>query len=133
AIFWHIDRYTAQTEVKVNFIHSGMDGRYAPEIETAIYRIVQEALTNVARHSRVNTVTVLLWSDADTINVHIEDRGVGFNPESIFSAGRSNGLAGMRERALLLGGKLTIESSPGAGVCVTAELPLCHKSVVGSR
>ncbi|MBO0719982.1 MAG: PAS domain S-box protein [Blastocatellia bacterium] len=124
AIFWHIDRYSAQTGVRVNFKHSGRDGRYAAEIETAIYRIVQEALTNVARHSKVDNVTVLLWSDTDTVNVQIEDRGVGFNKESIFSAGRSNGLAGMRERALLLGGKLTIESSPGAGVCVTAELPL---------
>jgi PAS domain S-box-containing protein len=123
-IFWHIDRYTSQTQVKVNFIHSGIDGRYAPEIETAIYRIAQEALTNVARHSQVKDVTVLLWANPETINVQIEDQGVGFNPESVIASGHSNGLTGMRERAALLGGRLTIESAPGSGMCVTAELPL---------
>jgi PAS domain S-box-containing protein len=128
AIFWHIDRYTSQTQVKVNFIHSGVDGRYAPEIETAIYRIVQEALTNVARHSQVKNVTVLLWANPETINVQIEDQGVGFNPESVMASGHSNGLAGMRERAALLGGRLTIESAPGSGLCVTAELPLVQSS-----
>jgi PAS domain S-box-containing protein len=128
AIFWHIDRYTSQTEVKVNFIHSGIDGRYAPEIETGIYRIVQEALTNVARHSQVKDVTVLLWANPESINVQIEDQGVGFNPESVMASIHSNGLTGMRERAALLGGRLTIESAPGSGMCVTAELPLVQSS-----
>jgi PAS domain S-box-containing protein len=128
AIFWHIDRYSKQTAVKVNFIHSAIEGRYAPEIETAIYRIIQEALTNVARHSQVNVVTVLLWSDSETINAQIEDQGVGFDPESVLSSGHSNGLTGMRERAALLSGKLSIESSPGSGMCVTAELPLLNSA-----
>jgi PAS domain S-box-containing protein len=128
AIFWHIDRYTSQTQVKVNFKHSGIDGRYAPEIETAIYRIAQEALTNVARHSQVKDVTLLLWANPKTINVQIEDQGVGFNPESVMASGHSNGLTGMRERAALLGGRLTIESAPGSGMCVTAELPLVKSS-----
>jgi PAS domain S-box-containing protein len=127
-IFWHIDRYTSQTQVKVNFRHSGIDGRYAPEIETAIYRIAQEALTNVARHSQVKDVTVLLWANPKTINVQIEDQGVGFNPESVMASGHSNGLTGMRERAALLGGRLTIESAPGSGMCVTAELPRVKSS-----
>src|SRR5262245_43358685 len=90
AIFWHIDRYSAQTGVMVNFIHSGIDGRFTPEIETAVYRIVQEALTNVARHSKVKLVKVMLWTDSESINVQVEDRGVGFNPESIISSGQSN-------------------------------------------
>lgn len=123
AIFWHIDRYSKQTAVKVNFIHSGIDGRYSPEIETAVYRIIQEALTNVARHSQVDRVTVLLWTDSQSINIQIEDQGVGFDAESVLASGFANGLTGMRERAALLGGKLTIESSPGAGMCLTAELP----------
>ncbi|MCI0336578.1 MAG: PAS domain S-box protein [Acidobacteria bacterium] len=123
-LFWHFDRYTSQTEIQVNFKQAGIEGRYSPELETAIYRIVQEALTNVARHSQVNEVTVLLWANPETISVQIEDQGVGFKKESVMAAGHSNGLTGMRERAALLGGKLMIESSPGSGTCVTAELSL---------
>jgi PAS domain S-box-containing protein len=124
ALLWHFDRYTAQTKVQVNFKHSGLDSRYAPELETAIYRIVQEALTNVARHSRVSEATVVLWTTSESIGVQIEDQGVGFGPESVMASGRSSGLTGMRERAVLLGGKLTIESSGGSGTCVMAEMPL---------
>jgi PAS domain S-box-containing protein len=128
ALLWHFDRYTAQTKVKVNFKHSGLEGRYAPELETAIYRIVQEALTNVARHSRASEATVVLWTTAETIGVQVEDQGIGFGPESVMVSGHSSGLTGMRERAVLLGGKLTIESSGGSGTCVMAEMPLIKLS-----
>ncbi len=128
ALIWLIDRYSAQTKVEVNFKHSGVEGRYAPELETAIYRIVQEALTNAARHSRANKATVLLWTTDVTIFVQIEDQGMGFRPESLMASGYSNGLTGMSERASLLGGKLTIESNEGVGTCVTAEMPLIRLS-----
>ena len=95
-----------------------------PQVETAAYRIVQEALTNVARHAGVSEVTVRLWTDQDTLSVQIEDQGTGFDPEPALAAANTIGLAGMRERAVLLGGQLTIESAPGAGTYVTAELPL---------
>lgn len=128
ALLWHFDRYTAQTKVQINFKQSGIEGRYAPELETAIYRIVQEALTNVARHSEVNEATVLLWTTPETIAVQIEDQGIGFRPELVMASSHSSGLTGMRERAALLGGKLTIESSHGLGSCVTAEMPLIRRS-----
>jgi PAS domain S-box-containing protein len=125
ALLWHLDRYTAQTRVRVTFKHNGLERRrFAPEIETAAYRIVQEALTNVARHAGVGEVAVRLWTDQDTLSVKIEDRGTGFDVEAALAASNTTGLAGMRERAVLLDGQLTVESSPAAGTCVTAELPL---------
>ena len=127
ALLWHFDRYTAQTNVRVTFKHSGLQRRrFGPEVETAAYRIVQEALTNVARHASVSEVTVRLWADQDTLGAQIEDQGTGFDPEAALAAGATTGLAGMRERAVLLGGQLTVESAPGAGTQVTAELPLGH-------
>ena len=124
-LLWHFDRYTAQTRVRVAFKHSGLEGRrFAPQVETAAYRIVQEALTNVARHAGVSEVAVRLWTDQDTLAVQIEDQGAGFAPEAALAASVTTGLAGMRERALLLGGQLTVESAPGSGTRVTAEFPL---------
>ncbi len=124
ALLWHFERYAAQTNVEVTFEHTGLEGRFAPEVETAAYRIVQEALTNVARHAGVSEVTVRLWASQDTLGVQIEDQGAGFDPEAALASGATSGLAGMRERPVLLGGQLTVESAPGAGTRVTAELPL---------
>jgi signal transduction histidine kinase len=85
---------------------------------------VQEALTNAARHAGVASVTVRVWTDADSLNLQVEDRGRGFDPEVALKAPRSSGLIGMRERITLLGGHMSIESSAGAGTTITAELPL---------
>jgi signal transduction histidine kinase len=122
ALLRHLTHYTAQTQVQVAFKHHGLEGRrFAPEVETAAFRIVQEALTNVARHAGVSEITVRVWADEHNLTVQIEDHGRGFNPEEVLAASTTSGLAGMRERALLLGGHLTIESRRGAGTCVTAE------------
>ena len=118
------ERYVDQTGVLVDFKHEGVEERFAPEVETTAYRIVQEALTNVARHAGVSEVTVRVWATADMLSLYIEDRGRGFDPEVAWATPRSSGLAGMRERVLLLGGHLTIESRPGAGTQLTAQLPL---------
>jgi signal transduction histidine kinase len=117
------ERYTADTEVRVNFRHQGVERRFSSEIETGAYRIVQEALTNAARHASVSSVAVLVWTDTNNLNLQIEDRGGGFDPEVILKAPRSSGLIGLQERAMLLGGRITIESSPGAGTVIIAELP----------
>lgn len=124
ALLWHLERYTTQTGIQVNFKHTGLEGRFASEVETAAYRIVQEALTNVARYADVDEVTVRLWADQDTLSIQIEDQGTGFQPEVTLTASASSGLSGMRERAVLLGGHLTVESAPGDGTRLTAELPL---------
>jgi PAS domain S-box-containing protein len=125
ALLWHIEHYTAQTHVRVNFRHSGLEKRrFGPEVETAAYRLVQEALTNIARHANVDEATVRLSTHQRTLVIEIEDRGKGFDEESVLSTRETSGLAGMRERAVLLDGSFTIKSQPGAGTRLTAELSL---------
>jgi signal transduction histidine kinase len=134
ALLWHLERYTAQTHVQVDLRHAGLDGRrFAPEIETAAYRIAQEALTNVARHARSNEAIVRVWAGQETLRVQIEDHGIGFDPEALIATGATSGLAGMRERAELLRGQLIVESRLGNGTRLTAELPLGGKSGATSR
>jgi PAS domain S-box-containing protein len=123
ALVWLFERYGVQAGVHVNFEHRGLERRFNPEIETAAYRIVQEALTNVTRHAGVHEVTVRMWSDASNLCVQIVDHGAGFDAEAALGAGVTSGVAGMRERALLLGGRFTVESAPGKGTRVSAELP----------
>jgi len=125
ALLWHCGRYTDQTGIHVDFRHTNLEGRrFRPEVETAAYRIVQEALTNVARHAEVNEAQVRLWSEQDVLNVQVVDQGVGFDPGDPLIADVSSGIVGMHERAVLTGGELTVESAPGAGTRLTAELPL---------
>lgn len=123
ALLWHFERYTAQTGVQVHFEHKGLQRRFAPQIETAVYRIVQEGLTNVARHAHVDEATVRLVAGRVAVSVQIEDHGTGFDSERALSDGTSNGLNGMRERAGLLGGRFRINSSPGAGTRLVARFP----------
>ena len=124
-LLWHFERFTNQTNIHVTFRQKDIDdSRFPLQVETAVYRIVQEALTNVARHAQVDEAIVRLWSDEKTIGVQIEDHGVGFDAEAAANLWRTNGLGGMRERAVLLGGKFTVESRPGAGARLTAELPI---------
>lgn len=133
ALLWHIEHYASQMQVQVTFKHSGLkERRFAPEVETAAYRIVQEALTNVARHADVKDVTVRVWGDADILAVQIEDHGKGFDPEATLAASDTTGLAGMRERTTLLDGQFSIESHYGAGTRVTAEWKFGKKKEVTS-
>ncbi|MCZ6626529.1 MAG: GAF domain-containing sensor histidine kinase, partial [Deltaproteobacteria bacterium] len=133
-LLWHFEQYTAQTRVKVSFEHSGLNGqRFQLNVETAAYRIVQEALTNIARYAKVRKATVRVCADQSNLNVRVENQGVGFDPQAALAGGKASGLTGMRERAISLGGQLTIESAPGArsGTKLTADLPL--KNSAGRR
>jgi len=123
-LLWYFDRVAQQYGLQIAFERHGIERRFAAGIETAIFRIVQEALTNVARHAQVQTASVRLWADSATISAQIEDKGQGFDNGVVLSGSNTNGLRGMRERALLLGGKLVIEAQPDGGVCITALLPL---------
>jgi signal transduction histidine kinase len=119
------DQYTAQTSVRVKISHSGIMGRrFAPEIETTAYRIIQEGLTNVARHAKVPEATIRLWTDEAVLGIQVEDCGQGFVLEAVKKADRSSGLSGMRERVSLVGGEFVVESTPGVGTRLTGELPL---------
>ncbi len=95
--------------------------RLPPAVETGLYRVVQEAITNVARHSRATRVDVLLERRDGRVKVMVEDNGVGFEPDRI-QPGEHFGLLGLRERAEALGGTMTIESAPGAGTTIVVEV-----------
>jgi PAS domain S-box-containing protein len=126
ALLWHFDRYALQTGIRVIFRHEGLDTRFSPEIETGAYRVIQEALTNIARHAGVNEAEVLVVAGSDTFAITIQDRGKGFDPERAQCAGNTIGLEGMKERLVLLGGRLTLESGPGKGTRLLVEIPLKH-------
>ena len=124
ALLWLFGRYTAQTNVQVDFDHQGLERRFDPEIETVAYRVVQEALTNVARHARVDQVSVRGWLENGSLLLEVRDDGTGFEPGTLNVATASLGLAGMRERASQIGGRLALESEPGAGTRVRVQLPV---------
>ncbi|HEU5318250.1 MAG TPA: GAF domain-containing protein, partial [Chloroflexota bacterium] len=125
ALLWHLERYTAQTGVRVGFQHSGVDRRFPLEIETAAYRVAQESLTNVARHAGVPEASLRVWATAEALCVQVEDSGAGFRPERVGHA--TSGVSGMRERVELLDGSLVVDSAPGEGTRVAAVLPLAAK------
>ncbi|MGD1148846.1 MAG: GAF domain-containing protein [Thermoanaerobaculaceae bacterium] len=97
------------------------DERLPTAVETALYRVVQEAMTNVVRHARATRVDVLAQRRGDRVSVMIEDDGVGFEPDQV-EGGDHLGLVGLRERAEALGGTLTVESTPGVGTTVVVEV-----------
>jgi len=124
ALAWHFTRYTEQTNVRVLFEHNGVEQRFDHDLETAVFRIIQEALTNVARHAGTANARVRLWANQDSLNVQIHDQGCGFDPAAALATGSAGGLSGMQERATLLGGCCQVESASGAGTLVTAEFLL---------
>ncbi len=124
ALLWHIERFTAQTNIAVDFSHAGLSGRFAPNIETAAYRIVQEALTNVARHAGVGSVYVRVAVDGERLVVSVADEGKGFDVEAVDAESQTCGLAGMRERAEALAGHLLLRTAPEQGTFLTVALPL---------
>jgi signal transduction histidine kinase len=130
ALCWYVEQYRARTGIAVDVRHTGLDARrFAPALETAAYRVVQEALTNVARHAGVREAAVRLWCAGELLGVQVEDQGCGFDPAA--RAGRaSTGLSGMRERVALLAGRFSLESAPGGGTCVWAEFPCAAPAVL---
>lgn len=130
ALTWHLERVRKLMQIHVQLAHSGIERRFAPELEISAYRVVQEAVTNIVRHAGVREAVVRLWANSTTLAVQIVDRGVGFDPQTIPES--SAGLLGMQERVLLLGGHFTVESAPGQGTTITAEFSL-NMSKEGER
>lgn len=126
-LLWHFKRYTAHTQVKVKFRHGGLRRLLPPDVSIAAYRIVQEALTNVARYARVKEVSVCVRAESDVVMVEVADHGVGFH-EARLAIEPTSGIRGMRERALALDGNFTVKSVPGRGTYVMAELPCRGKA-----
>ena len=129
ALRWYIKEYQQKFALPVNFQASGLKERLPTEIETVVYRIVQEALTNVAKHAQAQTVLVHVEGDAGTIQITICDDGRGFDTQRhqrTLEPGQEHGwgLVGMRERASLLGGTLQITSKSGHGTTICARIPI---------
>jgi len=114
------DTFAEQTGMRVD-LESRIRERLPTDVETALYRIVQEALTNVVKHAQATAVSIVLAPKDRAVTALIEDDGRGFTPDG---SGEGLGLLGMGERLALFGGRLKIESSHGAGTTIVAEVPL---------
>jgi signal transduction histidine kinase len=125
AVDSHVGDFRRRHQIDLGFFHEGLDRRQSAEIERALYRIVQETLTNIARHARATSGRVCLFGDADTIRVVIEDDGVGFDVADAERPGRRRGLGllGIRERVAQLSGDVRIHSVRGGGTRIEIEVP----------
>lgn len=122
AVEWQVQEFQARTGIqcKLRLLTQEV---FAPEISTTLFRILQETLTNVARHAKATQVEVVEQKQGDRLVLRIRDNGRGFDPADP-SISKSLGLLGMRERAAILGGRVNIDSAPGKGATVTAWVPL---------
>ncbi|MCH8191162.1 MAG: PAS domain S-box protein [Chloroflexi bacterium] len=121
---WYVKRYASRNGVEVKLRQTGVDRRFDPDLETAVYRIVQEGLTNVARHAKKDLATVQLRIIDNVLHLAVEDSGLGFDAETALDSPKSVGLVGMIERATSLGGELRVDSAPGRGTRLNATFPL---------
>jgi PAS domain S-box-containing protein len=124
----YVEEWGHRSGLKMDFHSAGWEvaPRLPSHLETTVYRIVQEALTNILKHARARRVSVILERRSDQVIAIVEDNGVGFAVERTALAVSSQrlGLVGMKERAALVAGELNIESSPGAGTTVFVRIPL---------
>jgi signal transduction histidine kinase len=125
AVEWAAEEFEARTGTRCRLDLPDGDIVIDPERTTAIFRIFQETLTNVTRHAEATQVEGRLGREDGNIVLEVRDNGRGIGPEQL-SAGRSIGILGMRERALLLGGELTISGNPGEGTIVRLRIPQVH-------
>jgi PAS domain S-box-containing protein len=123
ALEQQVEAFTTQHDIDARFEAVGFDGvRLPPEIEVALYRISQEALTNVVRHAQAGSVDILLEKRGGRVVTVVEDNGVGFDPKAAMQGNRL-GLFGMQERVKMLGGTMEIESASHKGTTVHVEIP----------
>jgi PAS domain S-box-containing protein len=130
ALQWFVEGFAQRSKIDVEFDLEPQLGRLPREMETAIFRIVQESLTNIHRHSGSRTASVRVSRDAEQVLVEIEDKGRGI-PQGTVRNKPGVGIQGMRERVRQLGGRLDIQSSSGTGTTITAILPLADAPPFG--
>jgi two-component system, NarL family, sensor histidine kinase UhpB len=127
AIDAQLKRFSARTGIEVRLVAEGESDSLPEDVQTGIYRIVQEALANIGRHAGATAVVVEIEIEDDRLELRIRDDGAGFDPGSVVRAGSDGpgaglGLSGMAERARLAGGELDIRSAPGGGTTVTLRI-----------
>lgn len=124
---WYVDHFIGRTDIEVGLEIEKSLKEIPPEIATALYRITQEALTNVVKHAQANHVVIDLICTAYAITLRIKDDGHGFKfegGENLPSTSQGMGLIGIRDRADLLGGTMQVQSQPGQGTMIEVEIPL---------
>lgn len=127
AIRWCAEHHLESLGIAVRCEFSEPDWPLPPQVETALFRVVQEAIANIARHAEAETVLIQCARREETLTIEIEDDGKGFDPSSLggpVAGGRGLGLLGIRERVELLGGTAQIESSPGQGTRIALAVPV---------
>lgn len=127
ALRWYLDRQAQRTGFSVQFVAESMNGDVSQEIETTCFRVVQEIVTNIARHAHAQNVRVELRRLDTELELFIQDDGVGFDLTAAREramSGNSMGLLGMQERVLIVGGRLEIQSAPSRGTEVRVRFPL---------
>jgi signal transduction histidine kinase len=122
ALNWHAREMTKRTGLNVVLSADEAADDLPDEHQTCIYRLVQEAVNNAARHANAHTVEVDVRRDPDRVRFSVRDDGSGFDPRTI----RGLGILGMEERVRRLGGRFAIESQPGRGTSIAAELPVAQ-------
>ncbi|MBI4481742.1 MAG: response regulator [Acidobacteria bacterium] len=122
---WYAKNYSKRHQIPVTLDCGEIKDRLPPELEAVLYRIIQESLTNVAKHAKARNVRIRLQRSAGEVRAWIEDDGMGFDTRRVLQRPRQSfGLMGMRERAELVGGKLHIHSEPNQGTRIEVVLPL---------
>ena len=128
ALRWYLDQQAQRAGLRIEFFADPALERMSPEIETACFRVAQEALTNVVRHARAQTVSVELHRTPEALHLVVRDDGIGFDVMTAEQQGVSLGLLGMRERVTLLGGEMDCKSAPGGGTEIHAFFPVRTRS-----
>lgn len=119
----YIPSYTAKTQIRVDFRYPESLCRHSKEEELALFRFVQEALTNVARHAKTSFATVRIAQSFRHLTATVKDQGIGFDPQLAWG-GKGFGLFGLKEQLRAPGGKREVHSVPGKGTVVKAKIPL---------
>jgi signal transduction histidine kinase len=129
----YLRSFSKRTGIRVQLTHDGLETRLPAEVEVCIYRIVQEALTNVARHSGALSSSVSVTRRGESVSLTIEDSGRGLSTGPAAGPSRGLGLIGMRERAQALAGRFAIENRPGGGTRVAVTLPVPQVATAPQR
>ncbi len=123
---WYVQNFSNRLNIYSNFEAMGLEEKLPPQIETAFYRIIQEALNNIAKHAQADRVEISLMRRDSKILASIQDNGKGFDLDKVLhpeSPERGFGLIGIQERVSLLGGQIDIQSRPGSGTLIHIEVP----------
>jgi signal transduction histidine kinase len=123
--------FERQTGIETRLDTSVEEARLATATGTAAFRILQEALTNIALHAHASAVRVLMRTDEDHLSLIVQDNGQGFQPSDLLKP-QAMGVLSMRERAVQLGGALSVTATPGKGTTLTLILPIIRRAAAGS-